>query len=65
MGTGDTYRRVFTGDVAQCGCYWVRDAPEHVALGVHGDVLVECAFHQQVSQARHVHFERGCAARPR
>jgi hypothetical protein len=41
---GDTYRRTFTGDVAQCGCTWKREAGW-------GDVLHECPIHAAATRA--------------
>ncbi len=50
MGTGDSFRRVFEGDVAQCGCRWTRSS--------HGDVLIECPIHAASTAARVSRFER-------
>lgn len=45
--SGDPYkRRLVDENTHQCGCYWVRDSR-------FGDVLVECEFHRQVSEARY------------
>jgi len=38
--TGDTLRRTFIGDVAQCGCRWSRDSD-------FGDVLELCDTHKE------------------
>jgi len=42
--SGDTYRRNFTGDVAQCGCRWERVAG-------FGNVLRLCLIHQAATDA--------------
>lgn len=49
--TGDTFRRNFTGDVAQCGCRWER-------RDGFGDVLVECPIHQAAGKVLLDRFER-------
>ncbi len=53
----DSYRRVFVGDVAQCGCTWRRDA-------AWGDVLVECPLHRAATEVRVAGFERDRAEIP-
>ncbi len=47
---GDTYRRKFTGNVAQCGCYWARE-PQF------GDVLNLCAIHAAANRVEFAKFE--------
>lgn len=57
--SGDTFkRRRVSEDEYQCGCHWVRDPPEAVALGFHGDVLVECTIHKAAGDAALAKFER-------
>lgn len=56
--SGDTFRRVFDGDIAQCGCRWIFDDPRHVERGVRGWVLDLCVFHRQASDALGAKFER-------
>ncbi len=54
--SGDTFKRRFDGDVAQCGCRWQRVA------GL-GDVLTECPIHAAAGKVRYERFERErCAA---
>jgi hypothetical protein len=53
---GDTYKRNFDGNVAQCGCMWVR-RPE-------GDRLIECVFHHEATKASVAKFERERKERP-
>lgn len=48
---GDSFKRRWDGDVAQCGCQWTRQAEW-------GDVLVQCAIHQQATNAWVAEFER-------
>lgn len=50
-GTGDTFKRVFDGDIAQCGCQWIKHPG-------YNDVLVLCEFHRQASDAQFARFER-------
>lgn len=40
---GDTYRRRFDGDVAQCGCAWTKEPG-------YGDVLKLCPIHERHSK---------------
>ena len=52
MESGDDYKRVYVGDGRyQCGCAWHRQM-------YLGDVLFECDFHRQVTEARVSKFER-------
>jgi hypothetical protein len=48
--TGDTFRRNFTGNTAQCGCSWSRE------VGF-GDVLHQCPIHQAAADARRANGE--------
>lgn len=57
MGTGDTFKRRFTDDVAQCGCRWGRQPGW-------GDVLRECPIHKQAGDAWLAAFERRAAIDP-
>lgn len=50
-GSGDTFKRTFNGDVAQCGCRWTRE------LGF-GDVLHECPIHAAAGAVLLAKFER-------
>lgn len=43
----DTFNRVFTSDVAQCGCLW-QQMPAEIGSG---EMLVECTLHKQASDA--------------
>lgn len=47
--SGDSYKRRFSGNVAQCGCRWIQ-APE-------GDRLLECLFHAEATKANVERFE--------
>jgi hypothetical protein len=52
----DTYKRNFSGNLAQCGCRWVREAV--------GDVLKQCPIHHAATVASVMRFEaerRVCA----
>lgn len=48
---GDSFRRIWNGDTAQCGCRWTREPGA-------GDVLVECPIHRQAGAAALARFER-------
>lgn len=48
---GDTFRRKFSGDVAQCGCRWGRRAG-------FGGVLLLCPIHKAANGAQLAKFER-------
>lgn len=43
-------RKLITPNIYQCGCKWQRST-------AYGDVLVECIFHQQVTNASYRKFE--------
>ena len=47
----DNHKRVFDGDVVQCGCCWVKVEGE-------GDRLVECLLHKEATYALVAKFER-------
>jgi len=42
--SGDSYKRIWRGDRAQCGCYWTR-------IKEYGDVLKECPIHKAATIA--------------
>lgn len=57
MSSGDTYkRREVRPGVYQCGCYWTRLTP-------YGDMLSQCALHQQATDASVKRFDRERGAR--
>ncbi len=60
---GDTFKRNFTGDVAQCGCRWIRGPitlPDGSVVGF-GDVLHECPIHQAAGAVLLERFKREAA----